>query len=84
MKKIVAAVIAAISLAAAASALDLSAGALFDYTFDHQFGKKEKIEISSDSIANCLLKRHPEPEKRSHLDEHSQQPFASKRSTCAQ
>lgn len=51
MKKIVAAVIAAISLAAAASALDLSAGALFDYTFNHQFGKKEKVEVSSDSNA---------------------------------
>ena len=25
-----------------------------------------------DVIANCLLKRHPEPEKRSHIDERSQ------------
>ena len=35
-------------------------------------------------IANCLLKQHPEPEKWSHIDEHSQQPFASTRSTCVQ
>ena len=33
-------------------------------------------------IANCLLKRHPEPVKRNHIDEYSQQPFASKRSNC--
>ncbi|MGP1458298.1 MAG: outer membrane beta-barrel protein [Treponema sp.] len=48
MKKIVAAVFAAVSMAAAASALDLSAGALFDYTFDHEFGKKDKFEVTSD------------------------------------
>ena len=51
MKKIVAAVIAAISLAAAASALDLSAGALFDYTFNHQFGKVFNVEASFSSNA---------------------------------
>lgn len=51
MKKIVAAVIAAISLGAAASALDLSAGALFDYTFDHQFGKEGNVEASVSSNA---------------------------------
>ena len=42
-----------------------------------------KLEIWA-TIVNCLLKQHPEPEKRSHKDEHSQQLFASKRSTCAQ
>ena len=35
-------------------------------------------------IANCLLKQHQEPEKRSHIDEHSSQLFASTRSTCVQ
>ena len=33
-------------------------------------------------ITNCLLKPHPEPEKRM-IDEHYQQSCASKRSTCA-
>lgn len=48
MKKIVAAVLAAVCMGAAASALDLSAGAVFDYTFDHEFGKKDKIEVAND------------------------------------
>ncbi len=48
MKKIVAAVLAAVWMGAAASALDLSAGAVFDYTFDHEFGKKDKIEVAND------------------------------------
>ena len=48
MKKIVAAVLAAVCMAEAASALDLSAGAVFDYTFDHEFGKKDKIEVAND------------------------------------
>ena len=42
------------------------------------------IDPFSSFIANCLLKWHPEPVKRNHIDEHSQQPFALKRSTCAQ
>ena len=48
MKKIVVAVLAAVCMGAAASALDLSAGAVFDYTFDHEFGKKDKIEVAND------------------------------------
>ena len=48
MKKIVAAVLAAVCMGAAASALDLSAGAVFDYTFDHEFGKKDKTEVAND------------------------------------
>lgn len=48
MKKIVAAVLAAVCMGAAASALDLSAGAVFDYTFDHEFGKKDKTEVAAD------------------------------------
>ena len=52
MKKIVAAVLAAVCMGAAASALDLSAGAVFDYTFDHEFGKKDKIEVANDF---CML-----------------------------
>ena len=35
-------------------------------------------------IANCLLKAHSKSEKRSHIDERSQQLFASKRSAYAQ
>ena len=46
--------------------------------------EEETTGSSGRCIANCLLKRHPEPEKRSHKDEHSQKLFASKRSTCAQ
>ena len=37
-----------------------------------------------DCIANCLIKWHPEPVKRSHIDEHYHQLFASKRPTRAQ
>ena len=48
MKKIVVAVLAAVCMGAAASALDLSAGAVFDYTFDREFGKKDKIEVAND------------------------------------
>ena len=40
--------------------------------------------LFSIDIANCLLKQHQEPEKRSYKDEDSQQLFASKRSTCVQ
>ena len=42
------------------------------------------VQLQNSLIANCLLKQHPEPVKRNHIDEHSQQPFASKYSTCAQ
>ena len=48
------------------------------------FRKYKDAKAAYNAIANCLLKRHPEPVKRNHIDEHSQQLFASKRSTCAQ
>ena len=47
--------------------------------------QSETLAASSGrNIANCLLKQHSESEKRNHIDEHSQQPFASTRSTCVQ
>ena len=56
MKKIVAAFLAAVSMTAAASALDFDlseinfgVGALFDYTFNHQFGKQGGLEVTSNS-----------------------------------
>ena len=48
------------------------------------FSKVDFLAENMLTIANCLLKRHPEPVKRNHIDEYSQQPFASNHSTCAQ
>ncbi len=47
--------------------------------------QSETLAASSGrNIANCLLKQYLEPEKRMHIDERSQQLFASTRSTCVQ
>ncbi|MGP1459062.1 MAG: hypothetical protein ACTTKL_07110 [Treponema sp.] len=55
MKKIVVAVLAAVSMAAAASALDLSAGAIFDYSFAHRFGKGSAFGIDYDAKLNTSM-----------------------------
>lgn len=55
MKKIVIALLAAVSMTAAASALDLSAGAVFDYTFAHRFGKGSLGPIDYDAKLNTSM-----------------------------
>ena len=55
MKKIVVAVLAALSMAAAVSALDLSAGAVFDYTFAHRFGKGSAPGIDYEAKLNTSM-----------------------------
>lgn len=55
MKKIVVAVLAALSMAAAASALDLSAGAVFDYTFAHRFGKGSALGTDYEAKLNTSM-----------------------------
>ncbi len=55
MKKMVVAVLAAISLCAAASALDLSAGAVFDYSFAHRFGKGSYLGTDYDAKLNTSM-----------------------------
>ncbi|MGP1459854.1 MAG: hypothetical protein ACTTKL_11215 [Treponema sp.] len=55
MKKIVVAVLAAVSMTAAASALDLSAGAVFDYSFTHRFGKDSSMDYDIDAKLNTNM-----------------------------
>ena len=55
MKKIVIALLAAVTMTAAASALDLSAGAVFDYTFAHRFGKGSLGPIDYDAKLNTSM-----------------------------